>query len=174
MVNLKIDARPSTAASEALDPHVRRLYDQPGLRLMVVGELEHIERTQPAPGSEKPPTVKVRFTHLEVPNADQEDYIREAQRALFLQRTARGTLQEDGQLELSESTLHLTGGLLHAVEAARLKVALEHWAKYARRAFHAPDLTASEVRHELQIVAEGLAAAALGIGDSPEAPPDDS
>lgn len=168
MTQLKIDSRPATAASEALEPHVRRLYEQPGLRLMVVGELEHIERTQPAPGTDKAPVVKVRITHLEVPTTEQEDYIRDAQRALYMQRTARGTLEEDGQIELSPQTLRLTGGLIHAVEAARLKVALTHWAAYARRAVHAPDLIDSEVRHELQVVADGLTSALIGVGSGDE------
>lgn len=157
MTTLKIEGKPAAAASEALEPHVRRLYDRPGLRLMVVGELEHVERTQPAPGSDKTASVKVKFTHIEVAGADQEGYIREALRALFLQRTARGTLDDDsGQLELTPDTLRLAGGMLHAIEVARLRAGLDHWAGYARRVVHNPDLSLTEVRHELDTIAEGL------------------
>ncbi|MEV7422830.1 hypothetical protein [Streptomyces sp. NPDC091212] len=159
MTALKFDAKVSASAAEALEPHVRPLYDRPGARRLAIVEFAHTERIQPAPGSEKEPAVKVRITHLEIPNADQEGTIREAQRALYLQRTATGTLQEDGELELSEQTLRLTGGMLHAIEAARLKAGLAHWLTYIHRVVQGPDLTVSEMRHELDQVAAGLTTA---------------
>lgn len=162
MTALKFDARVSASAQEALESHVRPLYDQPGGRRMAIVEFAHIERTQPAPGSEKEPVVRVRITGLEVPNQDQEGSVREAQRALYLQRTASGTIEEDGQLELSQQTLRLTGGMLHAIEVARLRAALAHWSAYARRVVHTPNLVDTEIRHELQTIAEGLTTALAG------------
>ncbi|MEN2423053.1 hypothetical protein AABB02_33695 [Streptomyces rimosus] len=163
MTTLRIDGKPGAAASAALEPFVARLYARPGMRLVGIVELAHVERTQPAPDSDRTASVKVKITHLEIPTEAQEGAVREAQRALYLQRTAAGTLSEDdGQVELAEETLRLTGGLLHAVEAARLKAALAHWAAYARRVVHTPELAISEIRHELQAVADGLAAALDG------------
>lgn len=156
---LKFDSKVSASAQEALEPHVRPMYDQPGGRRMAIIEFAHIERTEPAPNTEGKPSVKVRITGLEVPNRDQEGAIREAQRYLHLQRTARGTFDDEtGQLELSESTLRLTAGLLANIEVARLRAGLIHWQEYARRLVQGPDLTLSEVRHEMQAVYEGLTA----------------
>lgn len=158
MTQLKFDARVSASAQEALEPHVRPMYDQPGSRRMAIVEFAHIERMEPAPGTEKEPSVKVRIVGLELPTREQEGAVREAQRFLHLQRTARGTLDDEGQLELSESTLRLTGGMLAYLETARLRAGLAHWREYAQRIVHGPDLTVTEVRHEMQALAEGLSA----------------
>ncbi|WP_435600799.1 hypothetical protein [Streptomyces sp. C10-9-1] len=156
MTQMKFDAKVSASAQEALEQHVRPMYDNPGGRRLAIVEFAHTERTQPAPGSEKEPVVKVRITGLEIPHADQEGYVREAQRYLHLQRTARGTLDDDGQLELDEGTLRLTGGQLAYIETARLRAGLAHWAQYARRVLHAPGLTATEMQHELKAISDGL------------------
>lgn len=158
MTQLKFDPRVSASAQEALEPHVRPMYDQPGSRRMAIVEFAHIERMEPAPGTEKEPQVKVRIVGLELPNQDQEHAVREAQRFLHLQRTARGTLDDDGQMELSDSTLRLTGGMLAYLETARLRAGLQHWREYARRIQHGPEMTVTEVRHEMQALADGLAA----------------
>lgn len=158
MTQLKFDAKVSASAQEALEPHVRPLYDQPGGRRMAIIEFAAIERTEPAPGTEKEPSVRVRIVGLELPNKEQEGAIREAQRFLHLQRSARGTFDDDGQLELSESTLRLTGGMLAYLETARLRAGLAHWRDYAQRLVHGPDLTVTEVRHEMQALAEGITA----------------
>ncbi|MDG9703740.1 hypothetical protein [Streptomyces sp. DH37] len=158
MPRIKLDSQVGTAAAEALEPYVPLLYARQGMRIVFIAEMAHLERTQPAPDSAKAPSVKARITHLEVPNAEQEGAIREAMRALYLQRTAAGTFQEDGQLELSEETLRLTGGLLHAIEVARLRAGLAHWASYARRVVQGPDLTVSEMKHELDTIVGGLEA----------------
>jgi hypothetical protein len=162
MTQLKFESKPAAVADEAIEPYVRIVYDNPGKRLVVVGELQHVERTQPAPGSDKTPVVRVKFTHLEVANPEQENELRNVLRALYLQRTATGTLEEDGQLELSPDTLRSAAGLLGAIEVARLKVQMRHWAAYARRIVHARDLVETEIRHELQTVADGLTAAIDG------------
>ncbi|MGP4085437.1 hypothetical protein [Streptomyces sp. KR55] len=162
MTQLKFDAKVSASAQEALEKHIRPVYDVPASRRLFIGEFAAIERTEPAPGTEKEASVKVRIVSLELPNEAQEGYVREALRFLHLQRTARGTLDDDGQLELDESTLRLTGGQLAYLETARLRAALNHWASYARRVLHTPNLTVSEVLHEMKTVADGLSAALDG------------
>ncbi|MEV6791314.1 hypothetical protein AB0M87_04780 [Streptomyces sp. NPDC051320] len=168
MTNLRFDAKVSASALDALESHVRPVYDQPGARRLFIGEFAAIERTEPAPGTEKEPSVRVRIVGLELPNADQEGLVRDAQRYLFLQRTAHGTLDDDGQLELDDTTLRLTGGQLAYIETARLRAALGHWATYARRVVHTSNMTDSEVRHELQLVADGLTVALDGARDGEE------
>lgn len=163
---LKFESKPATAAEEALEAWVRPMYDNPAKRLVVVGELTHVERTQPAPGQDKSPMVRVKFTHLEVANPEQETALRDVLRALYLQRTASGTIDEDGQLELAPDTLRTAAGMVHAVEVARLKVQLRHWANYARRIHHSPTILDSEIRRELKTVADGLYAALDGVGDN--------
>ncbi|MEU1596157.1 hypothetical protein ABZ468_25690 [Streptomyces sp. NPDC005708] len=158
MTQLKFDARVSASAQEALEPHVRPLYGQPGGHRLALIEFAHIERTEPAPGTEKEASVKVRITHLEVPNREQEDAVREALRFLHLQRTARGTFDDDGQMELTDSTLRLTGGHLAWIESARLRAGLAHWQEYAQRLAHQNDLTLSEIRAELKALTDGLTA----------------
>lgn len=167
MTQLKFDAKVSASAQEALEPHIRPVYDVPAAGRLFIGEFRAIERTEPAPGTEKEASVKVRIISLEIPNEGQEGYVREALRFLHLQRTARGTLDDDGQLELDESTLRLTGGQLAYLETARLRAGLNHWESYARRVLHTPQLTVTEAMHELKTVADGLRAALDGaLGDS--------
>ncbi|MDX2749587.1 hypothetical protein PV413_03530 [Streptomyces scabiei] len=168
MTQLKFDAKVSASAQEALEAHVRPMYDQPGSRRMAIIEFAAIERVEPAPGTEKEPSVRVRIVGLELPNREQEGAVREAQRFLHLQRTARGTFDDDGQLELSESTLRLTGGMLAYLETARLRAGLAHWRDYAHRLVHGPDLTITEVRHEMQALAEGLTAILNTAHDHPD------
>ncbi|WP_213452865.1 hypothetical protein [Rhizomonospora bruguierae] len=156
MTVIKLDTKPATNAALALERHAQRLYARPGVRIVGVCELAHVERTQPAPDEDKEPTVKLRVVHLEVANPEQEDSLRQAMEALYLHRSAQGTLGEDGDIELSERTIKLTSGLLHAVEAARRRTAVAHWASYARRALGVPNLATSEIRHELDAVATGL------------------
>lgn len=159
MTTLKVQGKPGQAAQAALAPHIGTLYANPGKRIVGVVELAHIERTQPAPESDKDASVTMRITSLEIPNADQEDTIRQAQRALHMQRTAFGTLNEAGEMELAERTLQLTGGMLNAIETARLRASLSHWMNYARRCVDNEKLTLSEVRNELRTVADGMSSA---------------
>src|SRR3546814_18372904 len=109
-------------------------------------ELPAMERTKPAPKTYGKPSVKVRIIGLELPNREQEGAIREAQRFLYLQRTARGTLDDDGQLELSDSTPRLTGGMLAFIETARPRAGLAPWRDYAQRPVHGPASTLNPVR----------------------------
>lgn len=156
MTKVKIDSNIGGGPAAALEPHVLSLYARPGARVMVIGELAHVERTQPAPDTDGQPSVKMRLTSMEIASREQEGAVREAQRALYLQRTASGTLDDDGEIMLTESTLKLTSGLLTDIECARLRTGLAHWASYARRAVSTPNLAHSELLHELQLVSEGL------------------
>lgn len=158
MTDIKIEGKVGGQAAAALEPHAKTLYDRPGVRILAVVELAHTERTQPAPDSEKTASVKLRISGMEIPNKEQEGTIREAMRALYLQRTAQGTLEEDGEITLSEDTLKLTAGLLTEIEVARLRAGLRHWKHYANRATSTPNMTATEAAHELREVADGLAA----------------
>jgi hypothetical protein len=153
---LKIQGKPSTAAMQALTPHVQRIYGRSGLRIMAVVELAHTERTEPAADAEKEPSVTMRITQLEVPNPDQEGAVREVQRALYLERTATGTLDEAGELELSKQTLKDAGGIVTHLAIARLSAGINHWRNYCRRVNASQELTVGELRHELDAIAEGL------------------
>lgn len=156
MTTLKFDSKLGAAAANALEPHIRPIYDRPDCVRLAIIEFRHIERLEPAAGSDKDPSVRVRITHCEVPNKDQEGAVREAMRALYLQRTAQGTLDEDGQMVLADTTMKHIGGLLHEIEVARLRAGLRHWADYAARVNATSKLTISEIRHELDTITTGL------------------
>lgn len=157
MTSIKITGTPTAAAKSALEPHVKRIYDRPGVHVMAIVELLHFERLQPAPNSDAEAVVRMKIVGCEVPNEEQEPAVRAAQSALFLARTARGTLDEEGMLNLDEDTLRLTAGRLLDVEAARLRAGLAHWTRYAERiATQASKFSTTEMAHELQAVADGL------------------
>lgn len=159
MTDLKIDGKPTSGALEALGNHVTRLFDRPGVSIMCVVELRSDTRLIPAPGSDKKQAVTVKIVGCEVANLEQEGALREAQRALYLHRTAKGKLDEDGEITLADETMRMTGGILNAIETARLRAGLLQWAAYSAQAVGAAHkLTASEIAHELDAVASGLRA----------------
>ncbi|MER6892007.1 hypothetical protein [Streptomyces halstedii] len=157
MTDVKIEGKVGGSAAAALEPHARPLYDRPGVRLLAIVELAHVERVQPAPDSDKSASVKLRISGMEIPSRDQEGAIREAMRALYVQRTAMGTIEEDGEIVLTEATLKRTAGLLVEIELAKLRAGLRHWEQYARRVTRVEQLTASEGLHEMATIADGLA-----------------
>lgn len=157
MTALKITGTPTASAMAALEPHIARIYARPGVHVMAIIELVHTERIQPAPNSDTEAVVRVKIVGCEVPNDEQEDAVRAAQRALHLARTARGTLDEEGLLNLDDDTLKLTGGRLLDIETARLRAGLGHWVGYAQRvASQSSQFSTTEIAHELQAVADGL------------------
>lgn len=158
MTTAKIEGKPASAAAQGLEPWIAPLYATQGKRVIGVVELKHVDRTQVAPDEDKEAVVRLRITHLEIARPEQEEPLREALRAIYLHRTAIGTLDDDGQLELSKGTLELTGGMLHALEAARLRAAVVHWQQQCRRILGISKITTSEMRHELDTIADGLAA----------------
>ena len=169
MTALKIEGKPTASAMAALAPHVRRLYDRPGIRVMAVVELEHTERMQPAPNADKDASVTMRISAVEVPTLEQEEAIREVQRALYLERTATGTLDEEGTLLLSKQTLKDAGGIVTHLALARLSAGVQHWRAYAARVNSNANLTVGELRREVDAIRDGLDAVLGRLGDGEEA-----
>jgi hypothetical protein len=161
MTTARLDSRLAEPAVAGLEPHVPDLYRSPGIRRLAVVELRHVERTQPAPDSDKTASVKLQVTHLELANEHQEPALRDALSALYMLRTAEGTLDQDGQLMLSERTLERTAGEVNAVEAARLHMTVSHWASYTDRVLGAA-LSPAQLREELKTIRDGLRAAKRG------------
>jgi hypothetical protein len=119
-----------------------------------------------APDEDKEPTVKLGIKHLEVARGGrQEDAIRQALHALYTIRTASGTLDGDGEVQLSERTIGDTGGQVFAVTATRMQVAAAQWAKYAHNAAAKGNLTVEQMRNELREVARGLESATAWSSD---------
>jgi len=156
MTKLKIDTKLGSGAADAIESHIRPLYDLPNATRLAIIELRHIERTQPASESDADSQVKVRITHMELPSKEQEGVVREALHALHLMRTASGTLDEHGQIEISRRTLQYTGAELHALETARLRAGLGVWADVATRLNAKPEITLAELRAEVAALAKGL------------------
>lgn len=62
---------------------------------IAIVEVEVIERTEPADDEEKDRSLKLRVTGIELAqDADQEAELRGRRRAMYLQRTKEGTLDE--------------------------------------------------------------------------------
>jgi uncharacterized coiled-coil protein SlyX len=163
MTTLKIQGKPAAAAQQGLEPYVTRFYDSQGIRAMAIVELQHVERSQPAPGSDKSPTVVMRISALEVATIASENLIREAQRALYLMRTAAGTIDENGDFALGEDTVKRLSGQIAEAEAARMHAGIHHWAAYAGRLEEDLKLTVAELRHELGLIATSLRALTDGL-----------
>lgn len=156
MTAVKINGRPSASASEAVERYADTLYRNQGARIVVVAELKHAARTEPAPDEEKDRSVELKISALEVASPEQAEDLRKAMRALHLHRTAQGTLDEDGDIELANQTLRLCGDRLADVESAQLRAALRHWSDYTNRVFRTSNITETELRHELDNIRTGL------------------
>lgn len=103
MTTLKLKGM-SSAAATALEGHVNSMYLDNTARRLIVGELEHEERTEPGPHSGKDRSVSVRVSLLEVPGEAQQEHVRQVMRALYELRTASGTLDEaSGRVNLNDS-----------------------------------------------------------------------
>lgn len=159
MTKLKIASAYPVGVGDALAPYAQALMSAARAgkdrRIMLVGELAPAERTEPAVGQDKEPVLKLELASAEVPTPDQEPLMRDVQRALYLQRTAAGTLDEEGQVVLDKQTLDAAGGHVSHVAAARLRAGVDVWAKQARAAVHG-NLSASEMWHEMERISEGL------------------
>lgn len=162
MTKIKLDSAYPVTVGDALAPYVTLLLDAARAgkdkRILLVGELAPVERTEPVATSDKEPVLKLGLSAAEIPHADQDEPVREVMRALYLQRTATGTLDEEGQIQLTKQALRVAGGQIAHLAAARYRAALQAWATQARAAVHA-QLSASEMWHEMERIAEGLAAA---------------
>lgn len=153
---IRLDSKIGGGPSNALEPLVRQIWNKPGARIVGVIELTHVERTEPAPDTDGDPSVKIRMSALEIAGKEHEGAIREVMRAMFAMRTARGTLDEEGQLQLSKGTVERAAGLVTDIEVARLRAGLDIWVDYTRRVAQTQKLTQSELRHEVQNILDGL------------------
>lgn len=126
MTNLRLTGM-TVGAAEAIEPHIRALYDGPTARRLIVGEVEHVERTQPGPASGKQPTVVCRLAQLEVPTDKQAPIVRDVLRALYLLRTAKGTFDEvSGTVNLAGEAQKLASAtsLLYVDDALQARAML--------------------------------------------------
>lgn len=125
-MKLKLASTMSANAIEAVEDLVQPIYSKPGMRVLAVVELAHTERTQPAPEEDKEASVTIGVKHLEIARGDQAEPLRKAMRALYVQRTARGTLDEQlDEIKLSQDTLDGVGDDLALAETARLRAAMK-------------------------------------------------
>lgn len=157
MTVVKIGGALAAAAADSLGRCADWLYANPNGRIVGVVELGHLERVEPAPGTERKKIVTLRMETLEVAApGDQEDVLRRAAQAMYLIRTASGTLDPEGEVEMGETTLQQTVVDVNAREAARLSIATRELAARARSALRTSNPSVTELRHELQAIADGL------------------
>lgn len=166
MTTVKIEGKPAATAAAALERYADQLYTNNTARLVIIAELKHAKQVTPAPDEDKDREVGVKITALEVASPEQDEALRKAMRALYVSRTAQGTLDEDMDIELSKTTLEQCGGRLLDLDVARMRVGLRHWTDYTRRVFKTDNLTVMEARHELEAILHGLEAL-LNPGQSP-------
>lgn len=144
--------------SSSLDLYAESLYERPR-PVMAVVELGPVDKVVPVDGgSEKDPVVRLRINALEVaPAGGAESTLREVQRALYVSRTADGTLGSDDELQVAAQTLELAGGLVAEHEAARLRVVLDTLLDRANGVLSHPKHRETDVRRllgELLVKAE--------------------
>lgn len=157
MPDIKLAGKLTATAAAALGEYARALYDRPGLTVMGIVELKSAKRLEVAPDEAESPVVHTRVLGLEIANEDQEDDLRRAQRALYRQRTARGTLDESDQLEIvSDTGLGLLAEMLHEREAVRMRAGLGRWLPELHRVMESPTLTPAEKLHEVDRIRDGL------------------
>jgi len=148
-VKLKLASAMSSNAIEAVEDLIHPIYSKPGMRVMAVVELAHVERNQPAPDEDKEASVTVGIKHLEVARGEQAETLRKAHRALYVQRTARGTLDEQlDELKLSQDTLNGVGDDLALRETARLRAAMQLHADTLQR-LRIGSFTEKDIRKQL-------------------------
>jgi hypothetical protein len=154
-MKIKLASTMAQNGQDALGLHAGHLYSALGSRVVAIVEVASIERTEVATDEDKEPVVTLQIKNMEVAGEGQEEPLRDAMRALNLQRTAFGTLTEDNDVELAENTLARCAGDLSRIEAARLHVAIEKWAEYARSASRS-GLTGEQLRKELKTIGDAL------------------
>lgn len=120
-----LDGGAQGQASDGLDRFAEYLYDNPGTKLMAVVEFAVTKLEEPGPMIQKDRKVRIGLVGCEVGSGDQEHTLRTAQRALWLHRSATGTLTEEGDLQYSQAVLDSLDGHLDASEAVRFRAALD-------------------------------------------------
>jgi hypothetical protein len=133
-VKLKLASAMPSAVTESMQDLVKPLFSKPGMRIVGVVELAHVERTEPAPDEDKEPVVTVGLKMLEIAHGEQVDHLRRAAHALHVQRTATGTLDEEvGAFELNKHLLESLADQFALRETARLRAAMEYQATILNR-----------------------------------------
>lgn len=162
MTKMKLDYRLQGQASEALAAHVDRIYRDPGSVFLAIVEFRHSERIEYA-DEDAEPSVKCRVASMEVASSgEQEDQVRALLRALFLRRTAQGTLDDAGEVKLSKQTITSAAGVVGGAEIARLRGALGWVAATLHEATSNTDLRDADLRKALGKIEARLAAALRG------------
>jgi len=164
VTTLKLDGTPGAGALAALEPHIPGLYADPGRHFMAIVEWRHIERVQPAPDTDKEPSVKVKMVSCEVPIGEQVDAVRSAAHALFLRRTAQATLTEQLDVELTERTLERLAGEMVYADVVRLQAGISAFQRYAEDACsRGARATIGELKADLKAIRDGLRALSTGV-----------
>lgn len=126
-MKLRLASALPAAVDQALDPLKGPLYSKPGMRLVAIVELAHIERLEVAPNEDKEASVTIGLKSIEVAHGEQVDHLQRAAHALHIQRTAWGTIDEDlGALSLNKHLLEGLADHFALRETARLRAALVH------------------------------------------------
>lgn len=119
MTQMKFSYQLGQAAAEAVSEIVDHVYATKGSTFMAVVEFVR-KKTLEEEDPDKENTVWVGVGALAIGAGEQANLLREVQRALYLQRTARGTLDQANELRLAKQTLKDAQGLVSGEEVARL------------------------------------------------------
>jgi hypothetical protein len=162
MTELKLQYNLKGQPTDALAEHVERIYDNPGSTFLAVVEFRHTERVEYA-DEDREPSVKCRVANLEVARSgEQEQQVRSLLRALHLQRTAQGTLDDAGEVRLSKQTIELTTGLAMGEEVARLRTVLDVVQQKVHELASTPSMLESDLRAKVDALDVVLSAAMRG------------
>lgn len=145
MTTLKLDSK---LGGNAVIPLVAKLYNELGTHVMVIAELASVERTEPANAEDRKPSVKIAIKAIEVAHGEQDNELRKAMRALYIQRSATATLDEHFDLRLSQDVIENLGEVVSLAETARLRAALDLIADNLMR-IGLSDLPIARVREQI-------------------------
>lgn len=153
-MKVKLATLAAGAAQEVLDIHASALYSTLGAHRVAVIEFASVERTQMAPDEDKEATVTVRIQSMEIADDKQADPLRKALAALHLQRTAHGTLTEDGDVKMSTNVIEGCAGDVNLTAAVRMQIATEQLRDHATRALFKGN--AADMRKALEAIKAGM------------------
>jgi hypothetical protein len=148
VTQLKLDSKLGGNAVIPLIPLVTKLYNDLGTHVMVIAELASVERTEPANAEDRKPSVKIAIKAIEVAHGEQDEQLRKAMRALYVHRSATGTIDEHFDMHLAQDVIENLGEVVSLAETARLRAALDLIADNLMRIGLA-DLTIQRVREQI-------------------------
>lgn len=151
--------------SDSLDAIAARINERP-VPIMAVLELVPEERVVPLDAAaEKDATLKYGFGPVEVALTPEiEGVLRDVHRAMFITRTANGTLTTEDEVKLSEQTLTLAADLMASHEAARVRVVLDWLLNTVDKVLGNDKLRPADVKLEIgRAVAKATAARDAGV-----------